>query len=120
MPLPPARFRNSRIILTTLLYALLLTLLACLGDQLHSPEHPHGRSAAAASGTFDASEPTERCHDSDAESAAFPQSSPRTAPTEATVDPSAPDTTPVPVTAVRRLPPSGGRSALPALCRWRI
>jgi hypothetical protein len=114
VPLTPAR-----ITLNTLLGALLLMLLACLGDQHHAPEQPHRHSAVMTSGT-DVSEPAGHCHDLNSESAAFPQSSSRTTPPAVATEPSTHVPAHVPSDAARRHLPSGGRSALPVLCRWRI
>ncbi|UUU25243.1 hypothetical protein [Streptomyces sp. DSM 40750] len=123
--------RRSRLVWTTL-YALLLGLLACLGDQLHTPERPYGHLAAASSEVpspernfegdgIDVPELPGRCTGARSEAAAL--SSARVPPPTAT----AASLTDVPEVlshdprgAVRRLLPSGGRSALVSLCQWRI
>ena len=124
--------RRSRLVRGTL-YALLFVLLTCLGDQRHAPEST-ARLAAASSEAplpaegsdgekLDPFESPDRCHGPRPGQAVLPQSSARIPPpavaalslTDATV-------TPVrqPSGAVRRSLPSGGRSALTAICRWRI
>nr|AHE39362.1 hypothetical protein pFRL4_129c [Streptomyces sp. F2] len=124
--------RRSRLV-RSLLYALLFMLLACLGDQGHAPESP-ARLAAASSEApvpaegsdgenLDPSESPGRCHGPRLTQAASPQPSPRIPPPAVTAL-SLTDATATPMRqppgAVRRLPPSGGRSALAAICRWRI
>ncbi|MDW4911178.1 hypothetical protein RB628_39220 [Streptomyces sp. ADMS] len=131
---PGARsLRQGRLVLTAL-YALLFAMLTCLSDQLHTSEQPYGHLAAASSEvpspaddsegeSLDASDSPDRCHDAPSEAAAFSKSSARA---------SSPATAPAslagvadrlshdPRVAARRLPPSGGRPALIALCQWRI
>jgi hypothetical protein len=125
--------RRSRLARSAL-YALLFLLLACLGDRLHGPEQPYGRSAVASSEAplpegnpegeiLGASESPDRCLGSRPGAAVLPQSSARVPPPAVTtLGPT--DTTDSASTelsdAVRRLPQGGGRSALTALCRWRI
>ncbi|WP_055527927.1 hypothetical protein [Streptomyces graminilatus] len=130
---------RSRLALTALyalLYALLFAMPVCLGDQPHASEQPYGRSAAAPSEVqprakspdskvLDAPDSPDSCHDAGSEAATTSKSS--TTP----VRPSA--TTAVSRAgdgsdllshdsrdATRRLPPSGGRSALVRLCQWRV
>ncbi|NGO09033.1 hypothetical protein G5C60_15845 [Streptomyces sp. HC44] len=112
---------------------MLLMLLAGLGDQHHEPESPVRLAAASsevpgpAEGSdgesLDASEAPEHCHGPRPGQAVSPQSSPRIPPPADTVL-SLTDATATPVRqppgTVRRLLPSGGRSALTAICRWRI
>ncbi|WP_128377287.1 hypothetical protein [Streptomyces cavernae] len=118
------------------LFSLLFLLLACLGDQRHIPE-PSVRGAAVSS---EAPRPLEgsdgenldasardrlpdQCHEPGPPQALFPQPSPRV-PSAAVSALSLTDATSPPVhqpsAAVRRLLPGGGRSALTAICRWRI
>jgi len=124
--------RRSRIV-RGLLYALLFTLLVCLGDQRHAPESPARLAAASSEASLpaegadgenlDPSESPDRCHGLRLGQAVVPQSSARIPP-PAVAALSLTDTTAHPVRqasgAVRRLLPSGGRSALTAICRWRI
>jgi len=124
--------RRSRLVRGTL-YALLFTFLACLADQHHAPESP-ARSAAASSEALlpaegsdgenlDPSESPDRCHGPRLVQTVSQQSSARVPPPAVTAL-SLTDATATPVRqppeAVRRLLPSGGRSALTAICRWRI
>ena len=124
--------RRSRLV-RGLLYALLFTLLVCLGDQRHAPESP-ARLAAASSEAplpaegsdgenLDPSESPDRCHGPRLGQAVFPQPSPRIPP-PAVAELSLTDATAIavhqPSGAVRRPLPSGGRSVLTAICRWRI
>ncbi|WP_369033374.1 hypothetical protein [Streptomyces adonidis] len=117
------------------LYALLLAVLTCLSDQLHTSEQPYGHSAAASSEappppddsegeSLDASGTPDRCHDAPSEAAAFSKSSARVS-SPATVGAASPTDAADrlshdPRGAARRLPPSGGRSALIVLCQWRV
>ncbi|WP_405816504.1 hypothetical protein OG241_18000 [Streptomyces sp. NBC_01390] len=129
--------RRSRLARSTL-YALLFLLLACLGDRLHGPEQPYGRLAVTSSeaplpegspeGNPDgeilgAPESPDRCFGFRGVTVALPQSSAHVPPPAVTTSPPT-DTTDSSSTeladAARRLPQSGGRSALAALCRWRI
>ncbi|GAA2628794.1 hypothetical protein GCM10010307_18980 [Streptomyces vastus] len=124
--------RRSLLIRSTL-FALLFMLPACLADQRHALEPPV-RSAAVSSEAPppaegfdgenpDASESPDRCHGPRLGHAFVPQPSPRVPPPAVTAL-SLTDATATPVRqppgAVRRLLPSGGRSALTAICRWRI
>jgi len=125
--------RKSRFVWAAL-YALLFAMLTCLSEQLHTSEQPHGHSAAASSEApsppddsegeiLDASDTPGRCHDDPSDPAAFSKSSahvssPVTA--AASLTDAAYRLSHDPRVAARRLPPSGGRSALISLCQWRI
>lgn len=112
---------------------LLFMLLASLGDQVHAPESPAHVAAASSEAplpaegsdgeNLDPSESPDRCHDPRLPQAVSPQSFPRVPPPAVAVL-SLTDATATPVRqpagTVRRLLPSGGRSALTAICRWRI
>ncbi|BBC35073.1 hypothetical protein SGFS_063670 [Streptomyces graminofaciens] len=131
---PRARSLRKSGLVLIVLYALLLAMSACLGDQLHASEQPYGRSAAASSEVpppvensereiLDAPDSPDRCHDAGSEAATFWNSSTRVPPSATT----AVSQTGVPDLlshdfrgATRRLPPSGGRPALISLCRWRV
>ncbi|MGW3645759.1 hypothetical protein [Streptomyces sp. NPDC000878] len=131
---PACSLRKNRFVWATL-YALLLAMLTCLSDQLHTSEQPYGHLAAASSeapsppdgsegGILDSSDIPDRCHDAPSEAAAFskssaPVSSPATADAVSLTD-AANRPSHDPRDAARRLPPSGGRSALISLCQWRI
>lgn len=132
---PACSLRKNRFVWATL-YALLLAMLTCLSDPLHTSEQPYGHLAAASSeapsppdgsegGILDVSDTPDRCHDAPSEAAAFSKSSARVS------SPATPDAASLtddtqdrlshdPRVAARRLPPSGGRSALISLCQWRI
>lgn len=116
------------------LYALLVMLLACLGDRPHGPDQPYDRLAVASSEAplsegnpegeiLDASESPDRCLGSRAGAVARPQASARIPPPAVTTTTATGTTDSASIElsdAVRRLPQSGGRSALTILCRWRI
>ncbi|MDQ1044944.1 hypothetical protein [Streptomyces sp. V4I2] len=136
MPYAPAKSGMTRLAHATL-YALLLAtlaLLACLGDRLHTPEQPYGPSAAASSEipsppqrpegeTADGPDSPDLCPGARSQAAAVSKSWARV-PAPATTAAAPTDPADLlardPRSTARRLPPSGGRSALVALCQWRI
>ncbi|MFI1721938.1 hypothetical protein [Streptomyces sp. NPDC020489] len=116
-----------------MLYVLLFALLTCLSEQLHAAEPPYGHLAAESSDPLppdssegeilDVSDTPDRCHDTGSGPVVFSQSSagvssPATAATS--LNDAADRVSHDPRGAARRLPPSGGRSALTSLCQWRI
>lgn len=124
--------RRSLLVRSTL-FALLFMLLACLGDQRHAPEPPDPLTAASSEARLPAEssdgeklgapESPDHCHAPRLKQVVFPQTSARVPPPAVTsLAPADATATPVrqPPGAVRRLLPSGGRSALTAICRWRI
>ena len=126
------QLRRSLLVRSTL-YALLFMLLACFGDQRHATESPDRLAAASSEAPWpaegpdgeilDASEFPDRCHGLGPGQAVL-QQSPARIPLPAITALSLTDTAGAsaqePSGAVRRLLPSGGRSALTAICRWRI
>lgn len=123
----------------TTLYVLLFLVLACTGDLLHASERSHGshgshgRSAATASDVpssaasfeediLDGTEFPHHCHTSGSGPATATPSAARILPLALTTG-SAVDPTDNPASVPSRasqVPPSGGRPALIAICRWRI
>lgn len=117
-----------------MLYALLFMLLGCLSDRLHASEQPHDRLATPPGKALllaenpegeilDASDSFDRCLGSHRGPVARLQSAARVTPPAVTAT-ARTDRTESPARqpsgAFRRLLPSGGRSALTAICRWRI
>lgn len=114
-------------------YALLFALLTCPGDHRGALES-RARSVAASTDALlpaegsdgavhDPSEPLDRCHDARRWKAVFTQSSPRVPPCTLAVlspaDDAAASMGQLPGAVPRPLV-SGGRSALPVICRWRL
>lgn len=126
------RCRLGRTVLYALLYALLYAMPECLGEQFHASERLHGHLAAASSEvpspakksegeTPDAPELSGRCLGVRPEAAALTAARVPTPTTTVASLTDAPDLlSRDPRGAVRRLLPSGGRSALISLCQWRI
>jgi hypothetical protein len=129
----------QRGLVRTTLYVLLFLVLACTGDLLHASERSHGshgRSAAAESDVplsaasfeedildiLDGTEFPHHCHESGSGPATATPSAARILPLALTTG-SAADTTGNLASAPSKAsqpPPSGGRPALIAICRWRI
>ncbi|UUU30906.1 hypothetical protein JIX56_13850 [Streptomyces sp. CA-210063] len=114
---------------------MLFLVSVCVGDQHHASERSYGHSAAVSSDVplsaasfeedvLEAAESADRCHGSGPGAAAVAPSAARVLPPAALTAVSSPDmadnVTRAPSQATRRLPLIGGRSALIAICRWRV